>query len=120
LSGNTCRPPPGEESVTGEEFMTIYGDTALRQYVIDEAKRHSKRLEDQEDFVQEAWLRLSQLEPDRTLEHYREEAYRAIHAIYERDRRRKKALVQKPLIEIVHSKSRGYKYRFYVRRKVST
>lgn len=106
--------------MTGEEFVRLYEDTDLRQYIVDEARRHSKRIEDQEDFVQEAWLRISQLEPDRTLEHYCEEAYRAIHAWYERARRRKGLFVQTELPEIVHSKVRGPKYRFYVRRKVST
>ena len=72
----------------GEEFMDVYGDTELRQYIVDQAKRHSRYKENQEDFVQEAWLRISMGERDGTEEYYKCVALRAIQAAYQKMRRK--------------------------------
>ena len=45
--------------MTCEEFMEIHGDAELRQYIVDVAKRRSRRKELQEEYVQEAWLAIS-------------------------------------------------------------
>jgi len=50
--------------VTGEEFMGVYGDSDLRQYIVDQAKRRSKKKEVQEDMIQEAWLWISMFPGD--------------------------------------------------------
>ena len=47
--------------MTTEEFMLVWNDTELRQYIVDEAKRHSHNMENQEDYIQEAWLYISLL-----------------------------------------------------------
>ena len=45
--------------MTTEEFMQVWSDAELRQYIVDQAKRHSRRIELQEEYVQEAWLCIS-------------------------------------------------------------
>jgi DNA-directed RNA polymerase specialized sigma24 family protein len=75
--------------MTGEECTNLFlTNLPLRQYIIDQARRHSSNREDQEDFVQEAWLRIFESEPDRTDDYYYPIAYRAIHWAYEKERRK--------------------------------
>ena len=45
--------------MTGEEFCEIHCNTHLREYILIQAKRRSKRKDVQEEAVQEAWLAIS-------------------------------------------------------------
>jgi hypothetical protein len=45
--------------MTGEQFMTVYNSVELRQSIMDFVKSRTKRVELQEDYLQEAWLWIS-------------------------------------------------------------
>ena len=69
--------------MTGEEFFELYNkDTELRQYIVDQAKRHSRNKDLQEEFVQEAWLYISLARPDMVTDEYQNIAYNAIRNLY--------------------------------------
>jgi hypothetical protein len=69
--------------VTGEEFMELYlGSTELRQYIVDQAKRRSRRKELQEEYVQEAWLAVSCAPGGYCVEAYCELVDKAIYSGY--------------------------------------
>lgn len=77
--------------MSGEEFMQLWGNTELRQYIVDQARRHSRSIELQEEFMQEAWLCISQCEYGcRTSDYYEDVALRAVQKLYQRERRYKK------------------------------
>lgn len=77
--------------MSGEEFMQLWGNTELRQYIVDQARRHSRSIELQEEFMQEAWLCISQCEyGGRTSDYYEGVALRAVQKLYQRERRYKK------------------------------
>lgn len=77
--------------MSGEEFMQLWSNLDLRQYIIDQAKRHSRRVELQEEFMQEAWLCISLCEFGcRTAEYYESVALRAVQKLYQRERRYKR------------------------------
>jgi hypothetical protein len=76
--------------MTGEEFTTLYRCCSeLRQYVVDEAKRHTRDKDLQCDFIQEAWLRVSLCERDCSVQYLKQEAHRAIENYYRREKRRR-------------------------------
>jgi len=66
-------------------FMENLYTPRMRQYVIDTARTFSRNREIQKDLVQEAWLRVCQLEEDKTDEYYRREAYRTMDAFHHRE-----------------------------------
>jgi len=69
--------------MTGAEFTNLFvGNPALREYVLIQAKRHSKIREQQEDSVQEAWLIISTAPAGKCMEFYQELAYKAIYSAY--------------------------------------
>ena len=69
--------------MTGAEFMQLWEDTELRQYVVDQAKlRRCKKIEDQEDHVQEAWLAISCAPFGKKTEFYEGLAYLTIRHSY--------------------------------------
>lgn len=68
--------------MSGEEFFELYQDTGLRQHVVDQAKRHSRKEELQEEFIQEAWLYISISRADMATEEYKRIAYNAIQNLY--------------------------------------
>jgi len=68
--------------MTTEEFMLLWRDIELRQFVVDCAKRHSRRTENQEDDVQEAWLAISCAPSGYEIRCYKRVAYRAIYSSY--------------------------------------
>jgi len=72
--------------MTGEEFMDLWRNNKdLRQYIVNQAKRHSKRKELQEEYVQEAWLCISCAPAGYSEEAYKEIAYHAIYSGYWND-----------------------------------
>ena len=68
--------------MTGEEFVELWKDKELRQYIVNQAKRRSKRKELQEEYTQEAWLLISCAPAGYTGEAYKEIAYKAIYSGY--------------------------------------
>ena len=81
--------------------MCLWCKLHLRQFIVDQAKRHSKNIENQEDYIQEAWLAIS-LEPHgKKCEYYEAVALRAIQRIYQQDRRyrRKKRKIISTFLE---------------------
>ena len=67
--------------------MQVWSDTELRQYIVDQAKRHSRRRAVQEELVQEAWLCISCAPGDYTPGSYKSIAYKAIYSSYWRDKK---------------------------------
>jgi hypothetical protein len=97
-----------------EHFMRLWCHIPLRQYILDEARRHSKDWRDQEDYLQEAWMRISLCEEyDKTFEFYERLALRAIWAVYQRERRYKQKTGEWVPIDT------RKKYRFVLKRKVT-
>ncbi len=45
--------------MTSEEFMVLWGQPDLRQYIVDAAKRRNLLPQLQEEYVQEAWMLIS-------------------------------------------------------------
>jgi len=76
--------------VTKDTFCRWYDDIDLCKYVYAQAKRHANNDEDMADFIQEAWMRVSQLPDNAKIPRIQGEVYRGIHAAYERGLRRRK------------------------------
>ena len=68
--------------MTGEEFIKVWGDTGLRQYLVDVCRAFTKNETIQEDLLQEAWLRISQEPQDKTQEYYMRAGFKAIDHAY--------------------------------------
>lgn len=86
--------------LTGEECVELHGNLALRRYIIEKAMNRAKYIEDAEDMIQAAWIRLWQEAlPGQCMEHYEELALKAIRAAYMRcyRRHRKQARVRQML-----------------------
>lgn len=73
--------------MTGEEFFELWVDRELRQYIIDQAKRRSRRRELQEEYIQEAWLCISCAPGGYTVDCYCELADKAIYSSYWQNRK---------------------------------
>lgn len=56
--------------MTTANFLTLWGDTDLRQHIVDTAKNitHNKKV--QKDLVGHAWFRLGESDPQKTHEFY--------------------------------------------------
>ena len=65
-----------------EDFLEVWCNTELRQYVVDQAKRHSKRRELQEEAIQESWLYISCAPPGYSIDAYKELAKKAVRNHY--------------------------------------
>lgn len=68
--------------MTSEEFMVLWGQRDLRQYIIDEAKRRNRLPQLQEEYVQEAWMLISCAPAGYEITAYQELAYRAIYSAW--------------------------------------
>ena len=74
--------------MTTAEFIAIWADRDLKQYIVDQARRHSRNPELQKEFIQEAALCISLDEfGDGTVDYYKTIARRAIQKLYQRERR---------------------------------
>ena len=71
--------------MTTEEFMQVWSDTELRQYIVDYAKRRSSNKETQEDYVQEAWAYISRLPQGFDVDTLQVLAHMTIYREYRRD-----------------------------------
>lgn len=69
--------------MTGEEFVEIFNNNQhIREYILIQAKRHTKSPEQREDHVQEAWLAISCAPAGHNDEFYESVAYKAIYSSY--------------------------------------
>lgn len=71
--------------MSGEQFTKLWEGNEgrkLRQYVINQAKRRSRRPELQEEYVQEAWLAIGTAPNDADIDFLKELAYKAIYSSY--------------------------------------
>ena len=69
-------------SMSGEEFLEVFGLCELREYIIKMAKQRNKLPQLQEEYCQEAWLVISCAPGGYSLESYKELAYRAIYSAW--------------------------------------
>ncbi len=57
--------------MTTESFLTLWGDTELRQHIVDTAKALSRDRKVQKDLVGHAWFRLGEADPQKTAIFYK-------------------------------------------------
>jgi hypothetical protein len=72
----------------GDIFIELWRDKSLRAFIIRQARRHSRYKDVQEDYIQEAWMRIGLCEGGASMEFYRIQALRAIQAAYQMRRRK--------------------------------
>ena len=72
--------------MTGEQLVQLMQDPDLCECIHRIARRFSKCIEDQEEYIDDAWLRIAEKPQDKTQEYYEHEAFRAIDAAYHRKR----------------------------------
>lgn len=70
-----------------DEFIDLWRDEDLRQYIVRTAKGRNKLPQIQEEFIQEAWLSISCAPAGYNLDTYRDIAERAIVSSYWQIRR---------------------------------
>lgn len=70
----------------GEEFTDLYyNEPELKKWIIERAmSRANGNIEQAEEYVQDAWLRISQQEAGQNIDTYKEDAEKAIWAGYQR------------------------------------
>jgi len=73
--------------VTSEEFMRLWENIELRQFIVDEAKKRNRLPQLQEEYCQEAWMLISCAPAGYDLSSYQELAYRAIFSAWWQTRR---------------------------------
>ena len=73
--------------MTTEEFMALWNDTELRQYLVNVTKAFTRDKALQEDLLQEAWLRISQCDRDKTSDYYKAQGFRAMDTAYRKELR---------------------------------
>jgi hypothetical protein len=73
--------------MTGTEFMEVWNDTELRQYLVNVAKAFTRDKALQEDLLQEAWLRISQEDRDKTCDYYKSQGFKGMDMAYRKERR---------------------------------
>jgi len=65
-----------------EDFLKVWGNAELRQYIKDEAKKRSRRKEVQEEYIQEAWLCIGCAPPHWSIDLYKQLATKMIYSAY--------------------------------------
>jgi len=75
--------------MTGEQLADLMTNDYLKGSLARHARRYSKRVEDQEEYIQDAWIRISQQPGDKTLEYYEEQGRKAILASWQKARRQR-------------------------------
>jgi len=73
--------------MTGEEIAVLMTRECMRQELSKHARRYTRRIEDQEEYIQDAWIRIATLGGGMTNEYYGEQGRKAIVASYWRRRR---------------------------------
>lgn len=68
--------------MTSEDFMILWENTHLRQFVVDEAKKRNRLPQLQEEYCQEAWMLISCAPAGYDIATYQELALRAIFSAW--------------------------------------
>ena len=66
--------------MTGKYLAELMNNSKLKHAISKHARRYSSRVEDQEEYIQDAWLRISKQEEGIGLDLYSDEARRAMNA----------------------------------------
>ena len=72
--------------MTGEQIARLMVDPALKRALAKSARRYSKCVEDQEEYIADAWCRISEQPGDMSITTYAEHGARAMMASYQRGR----------------------------------
>lgn len=83
--------------MTGERLAQLMMDPRMKRIVARAARRYTKCIEDQEEYIDDAWVRISKCHDDASDEHLEREARRAVNAA-----RMRRAYVQKKPVENLH------------------
>jgi hypothetical protein len=70
----------------GDNVAELMKNSWLNEALAKHARRYSKRVEDQEEYIQDAWLRIAEKPSGKTLKYYEEQGGKAIVASYMRQR----------------------------------
>ena len=89
--------------MNGSELSDLMRNGELKAQLLVHARRYSKNTETQEEYIQDAWLRIANERGGLSIDHYEEEGRKAIKAAYYRGRYR----VQKNKAENLYSKGEG-------------
>ena len=68
--------------MTGQYLAGLMNDSKLKQAISKHARRYSSRVETQEEYIQDAWLRISKQQEGLAVSEYSNEARKAIYASY--------------------------------------
>lgn len=68
--------------MSGDDFVRLYHNRVLRAHIVETARRRSRRIEAQEDMIQEAWLVISTAPPTYETSFYTRLADKAIYSSY--------------------------------------
>ena len=82
--------------MTGSKLAELMIDTNMMRMVAKAARRMSRRVEDQEEYIQDAWVRIAKCPDDSSIEHLENEARRGIKAAQMRRLREKWGYHKKP------------------------
>jgi len=72
--------------MTGERLAKLMMDSYMKEEIAKIARRYTSDIQDQEEYIQDAWLRIAESGDDRTNDFYLQEALRAIRNHYQRKR----------------------------------
>ena len=75
--------------MTGEQLAELMIDDGMKAVLAKHARRYSKRIENQEEFIQDAWLRIANQDAGLTHGFYGEQGRKAIYASWKRRYRRR-------------------------------
>ena len=92
--------------MTGSELAELMKDKALKHAIAKHARRYSRIVENQEDYIQGAWLRISREENGLSLSDYSYVAAKSIQAQYRSNRRAEGLDVYKKQPLDVHGNSK--------------
>ena len=66
--------------MTGERLAQLMTDPTMRRAVAKAARRMTKCVEDQEEYIQDAWVRISGCQDDSSVDHLGKQARNAVYA----------------------------------------
>ena len=72
--------------MTGDELVKLMRDPAMKHAVYKAARRHTRSIEDIEEYMDDAWMRIADCDSGKDEEYYATQAFRAINAAYMRKR----------------------------------
>jgi hypothetical protein len=72
--------------MTGERLAALMIDKRLNAALAKVARRYSKDIQDQEEYIQDAWIRIAEQQDDMSLEYYENQGRLSIKAAYYRKR----------------------------------